>query len=378
MSLPALPQLVTTLHATPAQAQLTLSLFMLGLASGQLVLGPTSDRFGRRPVMLAGLCVFTLAAIGCALSTSIEELVAFRFLQGAGSSVGAVIVRAIVRDRFGRQAGTRALAGVLTTQAAAPLVAPVIGSFLVVAAGWHAVFACLALAGAGAWLTAYLAVHETLAAPDPRALIPGQIARNAGRFLSNPLCLGYGLVAAASSAVLFSYLGGSPFILTQVFGVPTQIYGLFLACNAVMIMIANQINIAFLRRAGTEPLLRFGLAVAVCAVTALAIVTHGHVALATFLACTYAYFFAHAIIFPNAIAASLEPAPQIAGVGSSLVGAGQMIAGSVAAYFVGRLYDRTPSSVSLCMGVSVACMLLAYAFVLSARARASRSRPSYP
>src|SRR5208283_1952098 len=96
--LPALPIFVTALHATPGQAQLTLSLYVIGFAAGQLVLGPASDRFGRRPIMLAGLFVYAIAGAGCAASATIEQLVAFRFLQGAGASIGAVIVRAMVRD----------------------------------------------------------------------------------------------------------------------------------------------------------------------------------------------------------------------------------------------------------------------------------------
>ena len=285
--------------------------------------------------------------------------------QGMGSSVGSVIVRAIVRDHYGRRAGTAALAGVLTTQAAAPLVAPVIGAFLVVTAGWHAIFAALALAGLTTFALAYLAVRESLEQPDPRAIEPGRLARNARTFLRNPVCLGYGLVAAGSSGALFSYLGASPFVLTQVFGVPTQIYGVLMAGNAVVIMFANQINIAALRRITPEPILRFGLIVAVLAVGALAIVSRERsLVLAVFLACTYTYFFAHAIIFPNAVAAALEPVPEIAGIGSSLVGSGQMIAAGVATYFVGRLYDHTTFSVSLCMGVSVLFMLCAYALSL--------------
>jgi MFS transporter, DHA1 family, multidrug resistance protein len=365
MSLPALPVLVTALHTTPAQAQLTLALFMIGLAAGQLVMGPASDRFGRRPVMLVGLFAFSLAGIGCTLSVSIDQLVAFRFLQGMGSSVGSVIVRAIVRDHFGRHAGTQALAYVLTTQAVAPLIAPVIGSFLVVTLGWHAIFALLAFAGVTAFAFAYLRVRESLDTPDPKATEPARLARSAGTFFSNPACLGYALVAAASSGVLFSYLGGSPYVLTQVFGVPTEVYGVLMAGNAVVIMFSNQINIAALRRITPEPMLRFGLAVAVVAVGALAIVSHERILiLPVFLACTYTYFFAHAIIFPNAVAAALEPVPEIAGFGSSLVGSGQMIAAGAATYFVGRLYDQTTSSISICMGVFVLFMLAAYALSL--------------
>jgi len=375
MSLPALPIFVTALHATPGQAQLTLSLYMIGFAAGQLVLGPASDRFGRRPVMLAGLLVYSIAGAACAASVSIEQLIAFRFLQGTGASIGAVIVRAIIRDYYGRRAGTSALAGVLTVQATAPLVAPVIGSFLVVTAGWHSIFVTLALTGVAMWIAAYIAIPESLANPDERAMVPRRFLANAGRFYANRTCLGYSLIAAASSGVLFSYLAGSPFVLTQVFGVPTQIYGFLLAGNAIVVMIANQANIAALRRVQPEPLLRFGLILAAGAVIALAFVTHGRgLVLGAFLACTYTYFFAHTFIFPNAIAAALDPVPEIAGVGSSLLGTGQMIAASIAAYFVGRLYDHTPSSLVLCMGLAVLCMLLAYGSVLLTTRKAAHDR----
>lgn len=376
MSLPALPLFVRTLHASAASAQLTLSLYLIGFAAGQLILGPASDRFGRRPVMLAGLFFYTLASCACAFAGTIEQLVTLRCLQGMGASVGAVIVRAIIRDYHGRTAGTQALAGILTWQAAAPLVAPIFGSYLVVAFGWRSIFVALGATAVLMWFAAYAAVHESLGTLDPQATNPGRFTANARRFLTNPQCLAYSLITGAGSAALFAYLSGSPFVLIQVFGIPTQVYGFAMAGNALLFMSSNQVNIALLRRMSPEPVLRIGLTIAAAAVIGLTVgMRVPGAGVAAFLICTYAYFFSYAIIFPNAIAAALEPIPQITGVGASLVGVIQMVGASIGTYSVGRFYDRTPSSVTLSMAAAVASACLVYLVLRLRPAPPPREQP---
>lgn len=365
MSLPALPVFVATMHASHAVAQLTLTLYLAGFVAGQLVLGPASDRFGRRPLVLAGLGVYTLGGVMCALSSSIELLIVSRLVQGAGAAIGSVLVRAIVRDLYDRHAGTRALSLVSVMQAIAPIVAPVLGVYVLLAAGWHAIFLVLAATGALLWLASALYLHESLAEPDAQATDPGRMLANFAHFVTNTRSLGYMLIACSMQIGLFGWISSSPFVLTEVFGVPPPLYGWVFATGSLAFLLASAFNVRLLRGVRPEPVLRGGLIlVAVTAVSLAAVEGHKAGGLPGFLFIIYAFFFAYAIIVPNAIVAALEPVPQIAGSGSSLVASAQTLGGSLASYLAGRLYDHTASSTALMIGIAATGSVLAYLLTL--------------
>src|SRR5215217_4653400 len=161
MSLPAMPQLQETFGAGVSAVQLTLSIFLTGFALGQIVCGPLSDRWGRRPVLLAGLALFTLAGLVCAGSTSLAMLVAARFVQGAGASVGPVVARAIVRDRFDSRKAAAVLSQMTQVMIVAPLLAPTLGGYMLVHLGWPAIFVVLGASGALMSLICWRFLPET-------------------------------------------------------------------------------------------------------------------------------------------------------------------------------------------------------------------------
>jgi len=210
MSLPAMPQLQREFHAGVAPVQLTLSLFLLGFAVGQLICGPLSDRIGRKPVLLAGLGVFTAAGVLCTASTSLAMLVLARCLQGMGASVGPVIARAVVRDRFDNRRGAAALSQITQVMIIAPLVAPTLGGYLLVYSGWPAIFATLASCGALLGLLCWKRLPETLPAGETP---PGQLEYLIHGFrtvLAHRSSLRHTLTTCFSHAGMFAYISGSP------------------------------------------------------------------------------------------------------------------------------------------------------------------------
>jgi MFS transporter, DHA1 family, multidrug resistance protein len=360
MSLPALPRLAAVFATTPDKAQLTLSVFLVGFAIGQLAYGPVSDRFGRKPVLLFGLVVYTIGGIGCAFADSIDELILFRLLQGIGGCVGRVMGPAIVRDEFHAQQGAQVLSYVTLVMALAPLVAPMIGGYLLVVADWQAIF--LVLAAFGAVVLAVIAARfgESSKHRDPQAMQIASLLRNYGRFLAHRACLGYALINCFVFAGLFSYISGSSFVFIEVFGLPSQVYGILFGVTATAFMAGASLNGRFVRRRAPHVVLRVGLAIVLiggaamlgCALAVPS--TSEALSIAGVLVPIVIYVFGMAFVFPNATAAAMEPMPRMAGVASSLLGSSQMATGSLAGYLVNRFYDRTP----LAMASGIACSAL--------------------
>jgi DHA1 family bicyclomycin/chloramphenicol resistance-like MFS transporter len=373
MSLPALPRLTEVFATTPDKAQLTLSVFLIGFAIGQLAYGPISDRYGRRPVLLFGLVVYTLGGIGCAFAGSIDQLVLCRLLQGLGGCVGRVMGPAIVRDEFHAQKGAQVLSYVTLVMALAPLIAPVIGGYLLVFADWQAIF--LALAGFGAIVLVVIATRfaESSKYHDVQATEITTLLRNYGRFLSNRFCLGYALINCFVFAGLFSYISGSSFVFIEVFGLPGHVYGMLFGITAIAFMSGAALNGRLVRRRAPQSVLRAGLAIVLVAgAVMLAVALVAPSAVGVMLAIMI-YVFGMAFVFPNATAAAMEPMPRMAGVASSLLGSSQMAIGSLTGYLVNRFYDKTPLAMAsgIAAGALLAC--LTYALLIH-RGGAARGR----
>jgi DHA1 family bicyclomycin/chloramphenicol resistance-like MFS transporter len=362
MSLPALPRLTAVFATTPDKAQLTLSVFLVGFAIGQLAYGPVSDRFGRRPVLLFGLVVYTIGGIGCALASSIDQLILFRLLQGIGGCVGRVMGPAIVRDEFHAQKGAQVLSYVTLVMALAPLIAPVIGGYLLVIADWQAIFFVLAAFGAAVLAIIAMRFGESSKYRDPQATQISTLLRNYGRFLTHRACLGYALINCFTFAGLFSYISGSSFVFIEVFGLPSHIYGILFGLTAFALMAGASLNGRLLRRLLPKTVLRAGLAIVLfggAAMLASAIVLPS---IPSVLLSIMIYVFGMAFVFPNATASAMEPMPRMAGVASSLLGSSQMATGSLAGYLVNSFYDRTP--LAMASGIAAAAVLACLSYLL--------------
>ena len=370
MSLPALPTLGREFAAAPDRVQLTLSLFIGGYALGQLFIGPLSDRFGRRPILLLGLFFYMAAAAACALSVSISMLIAARLVMGFAGCVGPVLARAVVRDHFAGKTAAQMFSSLTAVFGLAPLVAPTIGGWLLVHFGWQAIFIFLFAFAAALCLAVWAGLAESLKIPDADALTPSRLISNYGAFLGNRICLGYSLVSGLCWAGIFAFLSGSPFVFIELYGVSADRYGFYFALSAVGLVLGALSNKWLLRRFGSGHVLRAGLAILLAGgVVILGACLTRLAGPLGIMAGVMVYIFGLAIVMPNAMAAAMEPVAQMAGSGAALIGVVQMLCGSVAGYAVNAFYDGTPVP----MGAVILLVALAAAGIYWAALRQPRA-----
>ncbi|MEH1921141.1 multidrug effflux MFS transporter [Nostoc sp.] len=363
MGLPAFPTISEALKASSGSVGLTLSLFMLGFALAQLVFGPLSDRFGRKPVLLFGCGLFTLAGAACAVAPSIDSLIAWRLVQGAGAGAGMVMTLAIVRDLFEGATARAQLSYVNLVMSVAPMIAPTIGGRVLMVAGWRAIYGTLAIAGLLLVLSIALGLSESIGHRDVNAIQPVRLIKNYGRILTNPICLGYALVNAFNFGCMFAYVAGSPLVMLNVFGVSTTTYGWLFASTAFGIMAGSFLN-GRLSIGGVLPsrLLTVGLVTATASAIALVIVSvSGAAQVITLMPLLVINTFCRGIISPNAMHGAIQPVPESAGVAAAVVGFMQMLAGAVASGLVAFLYDgHTAIAMSSVMATFAIASFAAY------------------
>src|SRR5260221_3984882 len=222
---PSMPSLVADFHTRPAMVKLTLSLFLVGFAVAQLVYGPLSDRFGRRPVLVAGLAVYVVGSLACAVAPSIDAMIAGRFLQAVGACAGPVLGRAVVRDVHGREGTARVLAWIGAATTLSPAIGPTLGRSLHVWFGLRAHFLLLAIFGAALLATAWRLLGETNRQLDPVAIGLASMAGNYRRLLTDRLYLGYMLSGSCIYAGLYSWIAAAPFLFVDRLGFSPDHYG---------------------------------------------------------------------------------------------------------------------------------------------------------
>ena len=368
MSLPSLPTITSRFQASPRSVQLTLSLFMVGYAGAQLLCGPLSDRFGRRRVLIGGLAIYTLAGYACAGSPGIEMLVAARLIQGCGACVGPVLGRAVVRDHMTGPRAVQTLSYITLTMSIAPLVAPIIGGFLINQFGWQAIFVFLGSFGLLLLAATLLLFPESLKHPDPQALRLGRLISNAGAFFSNRRSLGCTLVNSFVFAGLFAFLSGSPFVLIDVYGVPVGRFGFYFALSACGLIVGAFINGRLAHRFAGERVMRGGFALLLGAGAVGVAVAGWHLGgPAVLMLPIMTYVMALALIQPNATALAMEPLPHMAGLAASLMGAIQMGSGSLSGLAVAALYNHTPLPMSGTIAAMAVGAFLSYYWLVRRR-----------
>ncbi|MBD2165158.1 multidrug effflux MFS transporter [Calothrix membranacea FACHB-236] len=361
MGLPAFPQIGAALSTSPGAVGLTLSLFMLGFAIAQLGFGPLSDRYGRRPVLLAGCGIFALAGAICAVAPSIETLIAWRLVQGAGAGAGMVVTLAIVRDLFEGSEARAQLSYVNLVMSVAPMIAPTIGGWVLAIVGWRGIYGVLAVGGLLLVLAVAFSLSESLDKRDVNAIKPRRLIKNYGKILTNPICLSYALVNALYFGCMFAYVAGSPLVMLNVFGVSTTVYGWLFASTAFGITVGSFLN-GRLSIQGVPPsrLLSVSLIVGVVSTIALVVVSMSSAAqVATLMPLLVLNTFCRGIVSPNAMHSAIQPVPENAGVAAAVVGFLQMLGGSLASGLVAFLYDGH-SAIAM-SGVMAAFAISAYA-----------------
>lgn len=367
MYLPSLPTLAREFGATTASVQWTLSAFFIGLAVGQAVYGPLADRFGRKPPLYLGLTLYGLASVGCALATSIESLIALRFLQALGACAGVVIARAIVRDLFDQWASARMLSKMMLVMGAAPLLAPLVGGWMLAMLGWRSIFWALLAFGLLCFIATLTGLPETRPAHSVRPG-PGAALRGYGMLLSNRGFLGHTLAGSFAQAGMFAYISGSPFVFIDVYGVPASAYGWLFGLNAVGLIAASQVNARLIGRIGPDRLLAranaanalFGIALVITAWTGVG----GFIGI---LVPLFGYMASLGFSFPNAAAGAMAPFPERAGSASALLGTVQFTIAAIAGAVVGAAHNGTALPMAAVIAVCGVSALFAQRMLLGRR-----------
>jgi DHA1 family bicyclomycin/chloramphenicol resistance-like MFS transporter len=346
--LPSLPAISVALATDVARTQLTLSMFMVAFAVAQLLYGPLSDRFGRRPIILGGITIYTAACVACAFATTIDQLIAARALQAAGACAGVVLGRAIVRDVYGREGAARMLALVGSVMAFAPAIGPVLGGIVEVHFGWRWNFALLVVFAAVLLVLLSLRLVETNRLRDPTALDPVRMLRNYATLVRDRRYVGYALCVMFGYGGLFAFISGSAFVLIGDLGLTPDIYSWFFVMCVVGYFIGAQIATHLTMRLGIDRMLMLGAAINLAGGSVMLGVALGGFATpdikgATLLVLPMAlYMTGMGINMPNAQGGAMGPYPHMAGSASALMGFTQMSCAALVGIAFGRLHDGTP------------------------------------
>ncbi len=359
--LASLPGLGQVFAAPPSTVQMTLSMFVIAFGGAQLIIGPLSDRYGRRPVVIIGLSLYVLASLLCALAPSIELLIAARFLQALGCCSAIIIARAIVRDAYAPADSARVLARASTWLSVAPLTGPILGSWLQVRFGWQAAFVALATLSALVLAAVIARLPETNEHKNARATEWSGLAANYRLVLGAREFWTYALPGALSYGSIFAFISGSSPVLIRVLQVPTAMFGFCFAFGVSGYMAGTILCRRLLPRFGPAITLRIGTTLSLTAgALFLAAVGFGlhHWALVT--GAMFLTMFAHGVNFPVSQAGSVTPFPQQAGTAAGVMGALYMSVAFAVGTAVGASFNGTLLPLAL-----IACILGACVFASS-------------
>ncbi|MEU7324330.1 multidrug effflux MFS transporter [Streptomyces griseoviridis] len=363
MYLPSLPQVTRVLDAPAATVQLTLTACLLGMALGQLVVGPMSDRWGRRRPLLAGLAVYVVATALCAVAPTVELLVTFRLVQGLAGAAGIVIARAVVRDLYDGMEMARFFSTLMLISGVAPIVAPLIGGQILRVTDWRGVFVVLTVVGVLLAVVVLTRLPETLPAADRHAGGVADALRAMRGLLADLPFTGFMLAGGFTFAALFAYVAASPFVIQEIYGASPQTFSLLFGVNSVGLVLVGQLNGKVLvGRARLDRVFGVGLLVVIAAAAALLLMTTGVFGAAGLFPVSAALFVlmsAMGVTLPNAQALALMRTRQAAGSASALLGTSSFLIGAVASPLVGIAGEHTAVPMAV---VQLVAALVALAF----------------
>ncbi|MFE7811772.1 multidrug effflux MFS transporter [Streptomyces sp. NPDC057433] len=345
MYLPALPEVTRSLGSTASTVQLTLTACLAGMALGQLVVGPMSDRWGRRRPLLVGLAAYIVATALCAIAPSVELLIAFRLAQGLSGAAGIVIARAVARDLYDGVAMARFFSTLMLVSGVAPIIAPLIGGQVLRVTDWRGVFVVLTALGVLMAAVVWAKLPETLEPAERHRGGIGEALGSMRRLLADRAFSGYVLTGGFAFACLFAYVAASPFVVQEIYGASPQTFSLLFGVNSVGLVIMGQINGKVLvGRVRLDRVLGLGLAVVVTASTAvllMALGVFGDVGLAPMAVALFVLMSAMGITMPNTQALALMRVKHSAGSASALLGTSSFLIGAIASPLVGIAGEDT-------------------------------------
>ncbi|TDD06263.1 Bcr/CflA family efflux MFS transporter [Nonomuraea deserti] len=360
MYLPALPAIVDDLHTTEPLVQLTLTGTLLGLGLGQLVIGPFSDAVGRRPPLIIGTGLHVITSVLSVFAWDITVLGVLRTVQGIGAAAATVVAMAVVRDLFEGRAAATVISRLMLVMGAAPVLAPSLGSAVLIAGSWRWVFGALALLGVVLIVVAAYGLPETL---PPRRRRSGGVRQVLGAYrsiLGDAEFVILALVAGLGFGAVFAYISGSAFVLQQQYGLDQQEFGLAFGLGALALVGGTQLNPVLLGRSGPGGIVFCGLAAATTAGLVLTVLQTAHIGgLAGFVVPLFCMLAAVALVLPNTPALALSRHGEAAGTAAAVLGALQFGLGSLLAPVVGVLGNDGPAT-AITMTGSIAIALLAF------------------
>jgi DHA1 family bicyclomycin/chloramphenicol resistance-like MFS transporter len=338
MYLPSLPDIARLLGASTAQAQLTISSYLIGFAVGQIFYGPLADRHGRKPVLMGAMALYCAASLACALSTSIEMLIAARALQALGGSGGIVLARAIVRDLYSGARAGRELSLIGAVMALAPVLAPLLGGMLQTGFGWRSVFFTLVGGGLLGAAIIWPLMPETLALRAAEPISPATMFRSFRVVARNRAYLAYLGLASTSFAGLFAWISGASFVLQYLYGLTPFQFGVAFAIGSVGYMVGTTLAARLVMRHGVDSTLGVGAAAMAAGGLSMAMaVALGLTSAASLVLPMALYLAGLGMVLPQSIAGAMTPFPERAGAASALLGFVQQSLAALCGAAVGAL-----------------------------------------
>lgn len=348
--LPAMPVMGKDLHAASGGVEFTLSGFLIGFSLGQLIWGPAGDRYGRRIPVALGLVLFLIGSMGCALSTTITQMVSWRVIQAVGACAGPVLARAMVRDLYSRERAAQMLSTLILFMAVAPLSGPILGGQIMAWSNWHMIFWFMVLLGVVA-IVGLAFLPETLN-PESRATTPLSWAlKDYVKILKDKRVMGYGLAGACYYAGFYAFIAGTPSAYIDYYHVSPQMYGLLFSVNIIGVMGANFLNSRTVKRIGSDRLFHLGSTIAALAGVMFALDSHsGWGGISGLILPFLVYAAMNGLIVANSVAGALAEATTNAGGISSLIGAMHYGSGIFSAAVLGWWKDGSPWPMGAVLG----------------------------
>lgn len=359
MYLSGFPAIAADLGVDIGAVQFTLSIFFFGMAAGQMIYGPLADRLGRRGPLLFGAALFTLSSALIAIAPNVATMTVLRLAQALGGCAGMIIGRAVVRDLFDLKEAAAFITQLMLVQGLAPVIAPLLGAWILTAFGWRAVFVVLTVMGAGSFLAVRFALPETLPADRRRREPIGDLGRIFASLLARRAYLVPTLAVAFAFSSLFAYLSASPHVLMTVHGVSQQTYGWLFGMTASGMIVVAQANRLFLRIAAPRTVFRATIAVAVLAAVWLNLVADT-TSLVVFMIPMALGLTLIPLIGANGTALAMAASGRDAGSASSILGVLQFGLGTAVSAALALLHDATarPMTLAMLVGAGLAGLVV--------------------
>lgn len=361
-SLPLVSAMPAYFQTSTAFVQYSLSAAVLGIALGQLVYGPLSDRFGRKPVLIGGIALFVATSVACAMATSIEVLIGLRFLQGFFACSGIIVARAIIRDLFDREAAARLFALMMGIHGIMPTIAPGVSGWITQDYGWRILFLVMAGFGLFTLLTVLFGLSETNRSRTANAVQPSVLVKNYIVILKDRSFRSYATCACFMYGALMAYFAGAPVGLIQYLGLGPVQFGVAMAVPMVFYVVAQVTLARVAPRLGLDRVIRIGVMLAAAAGTGmLLLVISGNINVFTLMGPVVLVLTALAFITPGTTAGAMSPFATMAGAASSLLGFIQFLAAALATAVIGVLNDGTPVPMAAVICLCTVGALVSYA-----------------